>query len=212
LKITEEYHVLEGEKEQTEKKTKKSILETLDVFFTTHCLESIVESKKKTAGDTDLISIVKNMKLLLNMVTGIERIHHVIIENQISTLANRMKTIQGMLAQYFIMKNSDIKIDFVSSFNKLKGFSERIERSYEKTEKTEGPAQLSSDFNTKHWFNLPNTTPTCGTVTTSQSSMNHCIESPVVPPHPLTRPSCAHPPLCDKQQQAVSNLRSESCP
>jgi hypothetical protein len=42
-----------------------------------------------------------------------------------------------MLAQYFIMKNSDIKIDFVSSFNKLKGFSERIERSYEKTEKTE---------------------------------------------------------------------------
>ena len=139
LKITEEYHVLEGEKEKTEKKTKKSILETLDAFFTTHCLESIVESKKKTAGDTDLISIGKNMKLLLNMVDGIEHIHHVIIENQISTLANRMKTIQGMLAQYFIMKNSDIKIDFVSSFNKLKGFSERIERSegQEKTEKTE---------------------------------------------------------------------------
>jgi hypothetical protein len=32
-----------------------------------------------------------------------------------------MKTIQGMLAQYFIMNNSDIHIEFVSSSNKLKG-------------------------------------------------------------------------------------------
>ena len=28
----------------------------------------------------------------------------VIIENQISPIANRMKTLQGMIAQYFIMK------------------------------------------------------------------------------------------------------------
>ena len=31
-----------------------------------------------------------------------------------------MKTIQGMIAQYFIMKNNDIRIEFVSSVNKLK--------------------------------------------------------------------------------------------
>jgi hypothetical protein len=31
-----------------------------------------------------------------------------------------MKTIQGMLAQYFIMKNDDIHIEFISSANKLK--------------------------------------------------------------------------------------------
>jgi hypothetical protein len=47
----------------------------------------------------------------------------VIIENQISPIANRMKTIQGMLAQYFIIKDENIIIDFVSSSNKLKQFT-----------------------------------------------------------------------------------------
>jgi hypothetical protein len=31
-----------------------------------------------------------------------------------------MKTIQGMIAQYFIMRHPDIKIDFVNASNKLK--------------------------------------------------------------------------------------------
>jgi hypothetical protein len=31
-----------------------------------------------------------------------------------------MKTIQGMIAQYFIMKNNNIQIDFVNASNKLK--------------------------------------------------------------------------------------------
>jgi hypothetical protein len=46
-------------------------------------------------------------------------ITHVIIENQISPIANRMKTIQGMIAQYFIMKNVKT-IEFISASNKLK--------------------------------------------------------------------------------------------
>ena len=33
-----------------------------------------------------------------------------------------MKTIQGMLSQYFIMKNNNISIDFISATNKLKDF------------------------------------------------------------------------------------------
>jgi hypothetical protein len=99
------------------------------------------QSKKHNAGDTDLITIGKNMKLLLDQVKEMERITHVIIENQISPLANRMKTIQGMLAQYFIMKNDTSKIEFVSSFNKLREFSkkenesEKKESEQEKTEK-----------------------------------------------------------------------------
>jgi hypothetical protein len=32
-----------------------------------------------------------------------------------------MKTVQGMISQYFIMRNQDIQIEFVSSANKLKG-------------------------------------------------------------------------------------------
>jgi len=46
----------------------------------------------------------------------------VYIENQISPIANRMKTLQGMLAQYFIMKNIT-NIYFCSSINKLKTIS-----------------------------------------------------------------------------------------
>jgi hypothetical protein len=60
------------------------------------------------------------MKILMNEIAGIHDITHVVIENQISPIANRMKTIQGMLAQYFIMNNTDIHIEFVSSANKLK--------------------------------------------------------------------------------------------
>jgi hypothetical protein len=48
------------------------------------------------------------------------------IENQISTIATRMKTIQGMCAQYFIMKcSNEIIIEFISSVNKLKDFKDK---------------------------------------------------------------------------------------
>ena len=49
---------------------------------------------------------------------------HVIIENQISPIANRMKTLQGMLAQHFISLNVSA-IEFVSSGNKLKHFAQQ---------------------------------------------------------------------------------------
>jgi hypothetical protein len=126
LKICKEYNIFIGDTDK--KQTKKSILEIMENYFKEHCLEQLVESKKITAGDTDLIIIGKNMKTVLNLVKEIDLITYVIIENQISPIANRMKTVQGMLAQYFIMKNSDIKIDFVSSANKLKGFSKNQEK------------------------------------------------------------------------------------
>ena len=46
----------------------------------------------------------------------------ILIENQISPIANRMKCLQGMMTQYFIMKNW-FSIEYVSSSNKLKGFT-----------------------------------------------------------------------------------------
>lgn len=80
--------------------------------------------KKVSASDMSLIdigcSICKNVPLHLD-VTNIDK---VIIENQISPLANRMKTIQGMVAQFFIMNNiSDIY--FISAINKLKPFTQK---------------------------------------------------------------------------------------
>ena len=46
-----------------------------------------------------------------------------IIENQISTLASRMKTLQGMITQYFIMKEVP-QIEFISASCKLKLFTD----------------------------------------------------------------------------------------
>jgi len=77
----------------------------------------------KTAGETDLVSIGRAIKKQLDSDLEIEGATHVIIENQISTIASRMKTIQGMIAQYFIMRFGDsVVVEFISSHNKLKGF------------------------------------------------------------------------------------------
>jgi hypothetical protein len=108
--------------ENPEKLKKKELLEKIDAFFKSHSLETIIKLKQKTANETDLIKIGKNMKNCLNEVLQNINITDAIIENQISPIANRMKTIQGMLAQYFIMKNENIHIEFVSSSNKLKQF------------------------------------------------------------------------------------------
>ena len=78
-----------------------------------------------SAATADLIEIGRNIKRLLDRIpeTRMNNIKYVVIENQISPIATRMKTIQGMLAQYFIMRGSpDIVIEFISSKNKLKGF------------------------------------------------------------------------------------------
>ena len=72
----------------------------------------------------DLIEIGKNMKKELDKV-NFDDIQHIVIENQLSPLASRMKTIQGMLAQYFIMKYENSSIHFVSSANKLKQFEDK---------------------------------------------------------------------------------------
>jgi hypothetical protein len=106
--------------------TKKGYLEKMLAFFEKKTLEIIKPTKNKTANDTDLVCIGKNMKKLLDEIPGIEQITHVIIENQISTIATRMKTIQGMCAQYFIMKCSqNVVVEFISSINKLKDFKNK---------------------------------------------------------------------------------------
>jgi len=105
-----------------EKDTKKAMIDGLINHYAKTCFEPIV-MKKKSAGDADLITIGKNLKKLLDEIENIYRVDIVLIENQISPIANRMKTIQGMLAQYFIMKNTDVRIEFLSSANKLKNFA-----------------------------------------------------------------------------------------
>jgi hypothetical protein len=118
LKIAEQYSIFS--ETHPPPKMKKEIIVEMDAFFTLKCFEVLHFEVKKSANDTELITIGKNLKRKLDGVNEIEHISHVIIENQISPIATRMKTIQGMLAQYFIMKNGDISIEFISSSNKLK--------------------------------------------------------------------------------------------
>ena len=53
----------------------------------------------------------------------------VLIENQIGPIANRMNCIQGMISQYFIMKNMK-NIQYISAANKLKTFLGKKKTTY----------------------------------------------------------------------------------
>ena len=103
-------------------KTKKSAIENLEKYMQENSLESI-EVKKKSANELDLITLGRHMMLALDQNPNVQGVTHVIIENQISPIANRMKTVQGMLAQYFIIRVPGCCIEFVSSSNKLKIFT-----------------------------------------------------------------------------------------
>ena len=93
------------------------------------CFEPISATN---ASKVDLITIGRNIKVKLDIILSehINTLTHVVIENQISPIANRMKTIQGMIAQYFIMRNGSAQIDFVSSSNKLKAEKQEEKSSY----------------------------------------------------------------------------------
>ena len=101
------------------KLNKKQMVDSLLAFFQERCYEPIVPTKDKTASETDLITIGRNMKTAMDRI-DLSQCTHAILENQISPIASRMKTVQGMLAQYFIMKCPETLIEFVSSSNKLK--------------------------------------------------------------------------------------------
>lgn len=78
-------------------------------------------SDEKDDNNTHLVTIGRYMTKLFNDYYRDIEITHVLIENQISPIANKMKTIQGMIAQYFIMSKS-CDIQFISSVNKLKSY------------------------------------------------------------------------------------------
>lgn len=101
---------------------KPEMIETIDKYYASR-LFSEIRPPKSNANDANLIHIGWAIRKHLDECTSFQNITHVVIENQISPIATRMKTIQGMLAQYFIMKSPldhPIEIFFVSSSNKLR--------------------------------------------------------------------------------------------
>ena len=118
-------------------KSKVKLLQHINTALQAEFLVAVVAKKKVvSAASLDLITIGRNMHQRFDATSHLASgIDVVIIENQLSTLATRMKTLQGMITQYFIMRGvPDIR--FISATNKLKPFEQKNEG--EEIEKGEG--------------------------------------------------------------------------
>jgi hypothetical protein len=101
-------------------KNKKDLVSIVKDHLEKNVLTPIV---KTNASKLDLNTIGRNIKTNFDEIFADDTCHidEVIIENQIGPQAIRMKTIQGMLSQYFIMRYDNVSIKFVNASNKLKG-------------------------------------------------------------------------------------------
>ena len=100
---------------------KASLIKLLEDYLNTTCFEAV---ESVNANNVNLIDIGISIKNELNELFKnyeLSSIDQIILENQISPIANRMKTIQGMISQYFIDCNN-YNIKFISATNKLKPF------------------------------------------------------------------------------------------
>jgi hypothetical protein len=97
-----------------EKPPKKSnILGIINEFINNNCYTAVT---KTNATKVDLVTIGRNIQYKFDEILAdhLSSIDSIIIENQIGPLANKMKTIQGMISQYFIIVSEhDIEIDFI---------------------------------------------------------------------------------------------------
>jgi len=94
---------------------------------------TIVKSTSKPKSMPEFVSLIT---VGSNLMTKLDKLFYssessseseslvpdrIIIENQISPIATRMKTVQGMLTQYFLVRGVDpANISFISAANKLK--------------------------------------------------------------------------------------------
>ena len=106
----------------TDTRTKAQLVAIVHQYIKEHGFQLI---EKTNASALDLNVIGRNIKENFNALFAddISDICEVVIENQLSPMAIRMKTIQGMISQYFIMKHDHICIRFVNASNKLKGIA-----------------------------------------------------------------------------------------
>jgi hypothetical protein len=123
----------------SEKDKKSAVLEKVQAHFEKNTLKPVPRSKKTNANQLHLVDIGKRIKTNFDakFAPFMKELTHVILENQISPIAGRMNTIQGMVAQYFIMTTDTLTIDFISSAGKLKGLAINETTDY-KTHKKDG--------------------------------------------------------------------------
>jgi len=132
---------------------KANILATINEFINDNCYSAI---SKTNASKVNLVTIGRNIqhKFDESLADNLLSIDTIIIENQIGPIANKMKTIQGMISQYFIMRNNNIYIEFISACNKLKDFLPKEKIDYKQRKKLGVQtclAIVNNDFRFKEW-------------------------------------------------------------
>ena len=128
---------------------KSQILELLEEHFKNDYLEPVVKVK---AEDMTLPVIAQNIMKEFDNLFSNDVFDHVLLENQISPIANRMKTVQGMITQYFVMKGMT-SIHYVSSINKLKHFIEPKKKTTYAERKKLGMATTKNLLDTVNFIN-----------------------------------------------------------
>jgi hypothetical protein len=84
--------------------------------------EAMITIPPQNANTIELPELARILQKRLDTSVVIDGLDEVIIENQISPIANRMKCLQSMLTQYFSMRGIP-SIKFVSAANKLRFFN-----------------------------------------------------------------------------------------
>lgn len=126
---------------------KETIIKLLNDFREKNCFSPVKVEKKVNCSKIDLVTIGKAIKTKFDIVfPANEKVDCILIENQIGPMAIRMKAIQGMLAQYFIMRETCENIEFVNAGNKLKKF-EKDDQSTYKNRKQLGIVKCIEELN-----------------------------------------------------------------
>jgi hypothetical protein len=119
---------------QEKRPTKKSLLEKINIYTKDNYLLCIPSLPK--ASEMDLIQVGRQIDIKFrNNIEKFEPFDFVLIENQISPIASRMKTIQGMIAYHFIIRNNETTIKFISAANKLNAFCDTSKTDYNQRKK-----------------------------------------------------------------------------
>ncbi len=127
--------------------SKTKLLESIESHFIDYL--QLITYKKAT--DMNLVELGINLKKRIDKLIETHTINVIIIENQIGPLAARMKSIQSMLSQYFIM-NDMLNIEFINASNKLKLFSsQKLNYSERKKKGTEITKLLINKQNHTSW-------------------------------------------------------------
>ena len=154
-KMNQLHEIMDKYKIEYDKSTnKKKLMELLNDRLLDGISEKNENDNDKKISDYNLIDICRilTMKLDHDITPYLLDITDVLIENQISPIANRMKSIQSMVTQYFVIKcNPKTNIKYVSATNKLKGiqtnsYSERKKVGIDKCKELLQSTELNTNW------------------------------------------------------------------